>query len=216
MNNIVRALKVLPGAYFFAEVLRLFYSLIRNQNIRTILFAPPGHFYSPLPNIKQAKKYFETDRNCVTTLSGINLRDDEQLALLRQFSSFYDDIPFPEEPNKTSRYYYSNKYFGAGDSIIVYCMIRNFKPANIIEIGSGFSSAAMLDTVDALSDYKINFTFIEPNAERLLNLLSAEDRKSCGIIESTVQSIAPDFFCHLEKNDILFIDSSHISKIGSD
>lgn len=216
MNKIIRALKILPGAYVFAEVIRLFYSLVKYKNINTILFAPPGHFYSPLPSIIQAKKYFETDRNCPTTIPGINLRDEEQLTLLRRFSYFRDDIPFSEDQNKISRYYYSNNYFGAGDSIIAYCMIRNYKPEKIIEIGSGFSSAAMLDTVDSLTGYTTNFTFIEPNAGRLLNLLSEEDRKSCRVIEAAVQSIAPELFSSLSKNDILFIDSSHISKLGSD
>ena len=36
------------------------------------------------------------------------------------------------------------------------------------------------------------------------------------IIEKKVQEVALDFFRELEKGDILFIDSSHVSKCGSD
>ncbi len=95
-------------------------------------------------------------------------------------------------------------------------MLRHLKPARIIEVGSGFSSALMLDTRDQHTDWESQFTFIEPFPDRLNNLLRETDRTSVQLIESPVQQVDPKLFQTLKAGDLLFIDSSHVSKIGSD
>jgi len=96
-------------------------------------------------------------------------------------------------------------------------MMRHFKPQRIIEIGSGHSSAIMLDTNEHFFDNKIHCTFIEPfPEERLMQILRESDKLSHQIIKEKVQSVKLEVFQMLNKNDILFIDSTHVSKIGSD
>ncbi len=95
-------------------------------------------------------------------------------------------------------------------------MLCHFKPKRLIEIGSGFSSAAMLDTNDNNLQSNIFFTFIEPNPDRLFNLLTEEDKKQHRIIQRNVQEVDFEVFSDLEEDDILFIDSSHVVKVGSD
>jgi hypothetical protein len=60
------------------------------------------------------------------------------------------------------------------------------------------------------------FTFIEPYPDRLKSLLLRDDIENCSIIDEPVQSVNMDLFRSLNENDILFIDSSHIMKTGSD
>ena len=74
----------------------------------------------------------------------------------------------------------------------------------------------MLDTNEIYLRSKTNITFIEPFPERLKSLLRVDDYKKCEILVSFVQDTKPVLFSTLEANDILFIDSSHVSKIGSD
>ena len=96
-------------------------------------------------------------------------------------------------------------------------MMCHFKPKNIIEIGSGFSSAAMLDTHERVPDIHTQFTFIEPfESERIHSLLRDNDLKTASIIESPVQEIDLSIFENLKENDILFINSSHVVKHNSD
>ena len=109
-----------------------------------------------------------------------------------------------------------NSQFKAGDAIVLYSMLRKHRPKRIIEIGSGFSSAAMLDVNDLFLDHSIKFTFIEPNPQRLMGLLNQTDRTNIKIIESLAQRVSLDLFAELQENDILFIDSSHVAKLGSD
>lgn len=95
-------------------------------------------------------------------------------------------------------------------------MIRHFQPKRIIEIGSGHTSALMLDTNERFMNQQTELTFIEPYPKRLHSLLKETDRTNCIILETPVQDVPASYFEQLQENDFLFIDSSHVSKIGSD
>jgi predicted O-methyltransferase YrrM len=176
-----------------------------------------GHYYSPVPSLKElqrdAPRIF--DRS-LRSLPGIELNQADQLALLKRFAPFYDEQPFPETPQDGIRYFFDNYYYGRSDALFLYSMIRLFRPRRIVEIGSGFSSAVMLDTSERFMDRSIRFTFIEPESARLRKLLKPEDHHSVAIVEQRIQSVDPRIVDQLAADDILFIDSSHVSKAGSD
>jgi predicted O-methyltransferase YrrM len=99
---------------------------------------------------------------------------------------------------------------------MLYGMLREAQPARIIEVGSGFSSAAMLDLNDHVFNGRIQFTFIDPDMGRLKPLLREGDGARVTLIERRVQEVPVATFSQLGENDVLFIDSSHVSKFGSD
>jgi hypothetical protein len=178
---------------------------------------PRGHFYSPLPDVatvrSQAEALFRKDFDAIP---GINLREQFQKALLEELASFYQDFDWPEQRSSDRRYYSDNIMFGLGSAFSLYAMMRHFRPKRIIEVGSGFSSAIMLDTSERFCNGEVGFSFIEPFNDRLLSLLREEDLKRCRIVKDIVQNVDLPTFKRLERNDILFVDSSHVSKIGSD
>lgn len=179
------------------------------------LQVPPGHYYSPIPDIKDIKlregKIFNDEE-----LKGINLNDSRHLELLDLFKSSYNKIQFPENKSGSTRYFYNNDMYGRSSASLLFCMIHALKPAHIIEVGSGFSSAIMLDVNESYFDNKINLTFIEPYPTRLKSLLREEDYESISIVEKRLEDTDLGIFASLQENDILFIDSTHVSKIGSD
>ena len=65
-------------------------------------------------------------------------------------------------------------------------------------------------------DAAIDFTFVEPYPELLISLMNANERKRYKILPSTLQDVDFDSFEALQENDILFIDSTHVSKLDSD
>jgi hypothetical protein len=73
----------------------------------------------------------------------------------------------------------------------------------------------MLDTNDRFFNGEINFTFIEPYPEVLHSLLKPNDYKYT-IIPKKLQEVDNKIFSSLEANDILFVDSTHVSKLNSD
>ena len=95
-------------------------------------------------------------------------------------------------------------------------MIAHFKPKNVIEVGSGFSSACMLDAVDHVGLSDFTMTCIDPDADRLRSRLREEDHSRVDIIEGLVQDVPVSTFSKLNENDILFIDSTHVLKTASD
>ncbi len=179
----------------------------------------PGHYYSPIPDIDDIRNRKSTifKKEGVNVL-GINLRKEEQFALLEQFNSYYSEIPYDFKNIKqtNTRYQPQGAWYRYSDVVMLYSMMRHFKPAQIIEIGSGYSSAVMLDINEQFLSSKGMLTFIEPYPERLHSLISEVDKKKHKIIPNILQDVPLDIFKNLEQNDILFIDSSHVSKIGSD
>lgn len=178
---------------------------------------PPGHFYSPIPSLSDVlSKENLLFRQDLKEFPGVDLREEEQLKMLEQLALYYEELPFPEQPSTSSRYYYQNIFFCYADAIILYAMLRHLKPRKVIEIGSGFSSAVMLDTNDAFLGSATNFTFIEPYPERLYSLFNEEDQRQHKVIDKPVQEVELELFQTLDAGDILFVDSSHVVKIGSD
>lgn len=180
-------------------------------------FAAPGSYYSPVPDCEEVKARADELFDGNTDLgSDIRLRADEQKKLLDELATYYGEFDWSEKPGIGRRFYVPNIFFEIGDAIVLYAMLRRFRPKQVIEVGSGFSSALMLDTNDLFLGGGVRFTFIEPNAERLCSLLRTEDLDRVQLIEKPVQQVAAQVFSSLEVDDVLFIDSSHVAKVGSD
>jgi hypothetical protein len=177
---------------------------------------PPGHFYSPIPSSVEVLQRLDAKRKNELHLEGIRFNHQEQLEVLKSFAGFYGDVPFPERPSEEFRYHYAQSVFSYPDAIFLYSFLRKTTPARVIEVGSGFSSAVILDTVDRFFAARPQITLIEPHADRLHRLLSENDRKTVRIIEDKVQNVPRTLFQSLEDGDLLFIDSSHVMKCGSD
>src|SRR6266702_6133114 len=82
----------------------------------------------------------------IRDIPGVDLREQQQINLLQALSKYYIELPFTPNPTGPRRYYYENNFFSYGDAIILFSMLRHYRPRRLIEIGSGFSSAVMLDT----------------------------------------------------------------------
>lgn len=177
---------------------------------------PGGHFYSPVISIEDIKQRASFVWKDVDMIPGIELGPEMQKELVKQLSVYYNDLPFKPEKQPGIRYYFENGFYSYTDAIILYSMIRFHKPGRIIEIGSGYSSALMLDTNELFFDDAIKITCIEPYPERLYSLLKKDDAERISIIKKDAQSIELSVFEELEAGDILFIDSTHVAKTGSD
>jgi hypothetical protein len=135
---------------FLYHSCRLIHLLRRTNNFRYVYPAsPPGSYHSPLPDYKEvlarSQELFDQDS---VDIPGVNLREEAQLELLDDFSSYYSDLTFPRLPTEGRRYYSENNMFPYADAISLYGVMCKYRPRRVAEIGSGFSSAAMLDVND--------------------------------------------------------------------
>ncbi|KQW50994.1 hypothetical protein ASD02_32170 [Ensifer sp. Root1252] len=126
------------------------------------------------------------------------------------------DYPFQKQQTQGHRYFLENIYYGISDASILVGILNHFKPSKYFEVGSGFSSALALDVAQN-ADWEMEFRFVEPYPEvRLDTLLNDADRQRSRIEKSFVQEIPLSWFQELGNDDILFIDSTHVAKSGSD
>jgi len=180
-------------------------------------WVPPGHFYSPIADLEDIKRREdEIFLKNVSQIKGVELNTDGQLDLLDQFELLYRDLIFTEEKVDHNRYFLNNQSFGYTDGIVYYCMLRHLNPEKVIEIGSGYSSALMFDVNEKCLSGKIQSHLIEPYPELLKSLISADDQKRTIIIPKKLQEVDLELFQQLSDGDILFVDSTHVSKIDSD
>lgn len=214
LQELYRNMKFLRALRWKKEFVR---SLLESKNLVFLQFAEPGHFYSPLPDLREIHSKASHIFDCTPQdLPAINMNVENQIHLAKSFSTLYSDLPFPDHQMDNFRYFLDNPFFSYGDGIILYSCLRHFQPTRVVEVGSGFSSAAMLDVNDVFMDKRIGFTFIEPFPDRLFELLAPEDKEKARIEVNPVQEVEESVFTSLEADDILFIDSSHVAKTHSD
>jgi len=195
--------------------------IVRRMNIKRMavsrkIFRSVGvlpirdHYYEPLFDTKHLRYSLRKDR----TLPGIDFNIKEQLDILGRFK-FNDELErIPKEKTDKLEFYYHNGRFGCCDAQYLYNMIRLFKPARMIEIGSGHSTLMAVSAVKAnrcqYPDYHCEHVCIEPYEYSWLENLDVK------VIRKRVEELDEEIFSKLNKGDILFIDSSHVIRPQGD
>ena len=177
----------------------------------------PGTFNSPMVNLDDARPYLARERQCrAADVKGITFDLNAMAALWQSQAAFIAATPFSEQPDGVHRYSFLGGPYNYGDAITLRMLMNAFRPRRIVEIGSGHSTACMLDTADEIALDPLSITCVEPFPVALRSLLRPEDFARVAIVEQQVQGLDLALFASLKANDILFIDSSHVLKTGSD
>jgi hypothetical protein len=187
-----------------------------DRNYSGVTCFPPGSYYSTLLDIEA----YVRDPKGFTGSSarawdGIQLREEAQREQLAGWLANPSGLPLPDETDGKWRYFAKNEYFVFSDGFALAQMIAGHRPRRIIEVGSGFSSAVMLDVREHLA-LPIELSFVEPYPDRLETLLRPSDRNTVLLLKQPVQAVPDETFASLGPGDFLFIDSSHVAKVGSD
>jgi len=177
----------------------------------------PVHYYSPVPDTRRLSEALWQN---VRIPIGFDLGLDAALIWLDRLSERYGSEyrRFPREPDHDPhRFYLENDAYRSGDAEVLYAILRDVKPRRIIEIGSGYStlliSQAIRATKNEDSEYRCEFIAIEPFPPATLTPPPPELAR----VEAIPLQQAPhELFSTLAAGDVLFIDSTHVARIGSD
>lgn len=172
----------------------------------------PNHFYSPVPDIASLERAWPAE----SSLIGIDMREDTELALLARssadYKTEYDAFPRTPVSGAPYRYHLVNGAYESVDAEILHCMIRAYKPKRIFEIGSGYSTRVSAEALLKNGDGGELVAF-EPYPHLVLR---AGFPGLTRLVQKKIQDVPLETFDALEANDILFIDSSHAASTGSD
>lgn len=173
------------------------------------------HYYSPVPDPDDFGTGFWEEQS---TLPGLDFDDQTFFHMLetvfpRYLPEFRARYPVTKPAEDFKGFHLVNGVYMAVDAHTYYALIREYKPARIIEIGSGMSTQL---AVDALAEnekdgHTGSITAIEPFPSEFLRRISSVD-----LIESKLQDVNLETFTALDENDILFIDSTHVLREGND
>lgn len=174
------------------------------------VFPIRDHYYEPLFNSKYLKNSLSDDR----CLPGIDLNVAEQLDLLSKFHYDLELVEFPINPTNKLEFHYNNRSFSSGDAEYFYSLIRHIKPNKIVEIGSGFSTLMAINAIRKNQSedptYSCEHICIEPYEMEWLKETEVK------LERQLVEKVDKSLFSSLSKNDILFIDSSHVIRPQGD
>jgi hypothetical protein len=202
------------------EILDRFFSCEEFARVsKDKLFVPPGHFYSPIVNVAEAETHLRRveAQGTPEEIPGINLDREQMVRAWHELLPFMRSAPFGDNPGPGLRYGFVNPAYSWGDASVLHAMLRLNRPKKVIEIGSGWSSACTIDTVESYLSGDCELTFIEPYPQLLKELLGGtRTRTMIRILECGVQQVSLDTFESLQVGDILFIDSTHVLRTGSD
>lgn len=198
---------------YFYKAFKSFFFFFQKLGFQIV----PNHYYSPIPDTRTLNDKIFLKHS---KLIGIEVNENEQLKLLLNFESKYKNeySKFPrDKPRFPYQYYTNNGLFLSGDGEILYCMIRHFKPKKIIEIGAGYSTfcsaQAILKNKAENKNYDCELIAIEPFPKEVFKKGFPGFSK---LIPHNLQVVPISLFKELNENDMIFIDSSHVLKIGSD
>jgi predicted O-methyltransferase YrrM len=167
--------------------------------------APPGHYYSPLTNHEDAARAARWAAMGESP-AGVRFDREEAAQLARTLAPMWSEL-------STDRRYRRAAMYELADAAVYHSMLRHFRPSRVLEIGSGYSTAVALDTIE-LHDLDTVVACVEPNPERLNSLLNNKD--DITLYRQLVQDVPLSTFDTLAAGDFLFIDSTHVVKAGSD
>jgi predicted O-methyltransferase YrrM len=169
----------------------------------------PRHYYTPVPDVCWLRQHAPLWEGAVT-LAGVAWDLDAQLERLAGISAPYiHEVAGLEFFDRVRSDEWGPGY-GPIESQVLHCFLRAHRPRRVIEVGSGVSTAVMLHALERETE-PAELTCIEPFPSPML-------RETAGarLLIRACQEVPLTVFSELEDGDLLFIDSSHAVKVGSE
>ena len=179
------------------------------------IFLTPARFYADIPTIEEVESSFEylAPNGPYNNPAVFDL--DRMRRFLAKIAPYSVEFSPPKsgDVDAPKAYFWENPLFSHADAMAYWSVIRFAKPARIVEIGAGFSSLIALSALAANGGGQL--CCVEPYPTGWLSELGR--RGGLTLVRDKVQNLPPSFFNdRLGNGDILFIDSTHTVKIGSD
>ena len=170
--------------------------------------------YSPVPEVPPPGSAVWSRR---TPSLGFELDPLTSLEYLEStLASYLVEFRPPHEPTgRDGEFYLRNWWYGPVDAEVLYAMVRHHKPRRLLELGAGYSTlvSARACAANAGQGHPAEFVAVDPEprtglGDAIPGLTRLERRRAT--------ELALERFLALERGDVLFVDTSHTVKLGSE
>lgn len=172
------------------------------------------HFYEPIPNLRDLESNYD---GSPISIPGHDLTlerfEQPHAERLRKFAPEFvaADAGFGFDPD--------NFFFRGADAVSWYALIRQLRPRRIVEVGQGASTRVAIAALEKNAEAgasPASVVSIDPHP-RLREDNLHPTHTSLEQIHQPIQSVpTPTLLDQLGPDTVLFIDSSHVHKHGSD
>ena len=213
-------LKALQESFFKAKHER---NALPRYVARRFLFKPlewlglhvvGDHFYEPIPNLREIERsYNESPRVIPGHELSLETFEAAHAARIERYGREFSEAArlFGFDP--------ANYYFRGADALSYYCLLREMKPQSVVEIGQGSSTRIALAALErnaSETGTAASFISIDPYT-RLLGEEITPRHTHFEQLHQPLQAVpVDDLLARCEGNALLFVDSSHVYKHGSD
>jgi len=189
--------------------------LVRSPSLGTRTLFPAGHFYSPVVDpveLRKSEARLWPDR---PASPGIDFNDLYHRQVLEEFfPAYYGDFAYPLKADGSPLgFHVENDQFSWLDCRALFVLLRAWRPRRFVEVGSGFSTLLVADVNRRFLDGSMKLVCVEPYPRPFLRSPELGIER---LLAQKVQDVDGSVFSELDAGDVLFVDSSHVAKTGSD
>lgn len=169
-------------------------------------------YETPFPNYEELKNPKLIERFDLKGIDKLNLGlKDLNLSEISEIFKKYIGEWNPSNVDEKYKFTKNPKFnltFPEFDAFVLYAFIRHYQPKMIIEIGSGQSTRVMVQAI-MKNNNGCKLTCIEPFNDSIIAL---KDIYPINIIKDKLENVDQKIFTQLGRNDLVFIDSTHVLK----
>ena len=169
-----------------------------------------NHFYEPVPDTREVAAAYDDGPRELGIDFGLEAAEEYALSLAAEYGA--------DARADLGRFGYAepNHLFFGVDALLLYGHLRHTRPARVVEIGRGFSTIVAVAALERNAADGAAATLVSIDPFDRQPLAREPERTRLEVVRSTLQDADPRVFTSLGDGDLLFVDSSHVHKFGSD
>ncbi len=173
----------------------------------------PRHWYSSVPDFRELRTDDRWRRPLdMTGVRGIDAAEQfafvESLLTPATRAALASGTIWPDACNENGE-----PGYGPGDADLLYALVATKKPRKVIQVGCGVSTSIVLRAARDVNA-TIDITCVDPFPTPFVRDAATKSRVS--VVEDKAEHVDAQRLANLAPGDLLFIDSSHTTKPGSD
>ena len=169
-----------------------------------------NHFYEPVPDTREIAAAYDEGPRELGIDFGLEAAEGHALSLAAEYAG--------DARRDLDRFGYAepNHLFFGVDALLYYGHLRRTRPARVVEIGRGFSTIVAVAALERNAEEGRAATLVSIDPFDRQPLARQPEHTRLEVVRRSLQDADRSLFAELCEGDLLFVDSSHVHKFGSD